>query len=62
MSDISGNFKGADKQTFIKFIHLLGTNVEDVQGYYGSIQLNVNAGKPDRSIFACIFKGAKIYE
>lgn len=35
---------------------------EEIQGYYDNMNLNKHADFPDWSIFADIFKGAKIYE
>jgi len=60
--DFLDNPENWENKTLPDFLEALSAYTEDVQGFYDNINLNVNADKPDWSIFADIFKGAKMYE
>ena len=60
--DLLDNPESWENKTLLDFLEALSAYTEDIQGYYDIMKLNVNADKPDWSIFADIFKGAKVYE
>jgi len=60
--DFLDNPENWENKTLPDFLEALSAYTENVQGFYDNMNLNVNADKPDWSIFADIFKGAKMYE
>ncbi len=60
--DFLDNSENWENKTLPDFLEALSSYTEDIQGYYDNMKLNLNADKPEWSIFAAIFKGAKIYE
>ena len=60
--DFISNPENWENKTLPEFLEALSSYAEDIQGYYDNMKLNKNADIPDWSIFADIFKGAKIYE
>jgi succinate dehydrogenase flavin-adding protein (antitoxin of CptAB toxin-antitoxin module) len=61
-NDLLDNPENWENKTLPDFLEALNTYTEDIQGYYDNMKLNVNADKPNWSLFADIFKGARIYE
>jgi hypothetical protein len=60
--DLLDNLENWENKTLPRFLEALNAYTEDIQGYYDNMKLNVNADKPNWSLFADIFKGARIYE
>lgn len=51
-----------ENKTLPDFLEALATYAEDIQGYYNNTKANINADTASWSMFADIFKGAKVYE
>ena len=62
LKDFTDNPSSWENRTLADFLEALSRYTEDVQSYYDNTGKNKNADKPDWSIFADIFLGAKVYE
>lgn len=51
-----------ENQTLETFLEAMIRYMEDIQGYYNNMNLNVNADEPTWENFMNIMKGASIYE
>jgi hypothetical protein len=60
--DFENNSGNWESKTLSDFLEALSAYTEEIQGYYDNMQMNIDADKPDWSVFADIFRGAKIYE
>lgn len=60
--DFINNPERWENRPLSDFLEAIGTYTEDIQDYYDNTNANINLDIPAWSIFADIFKGAKVYE
>lgn len=61
-SDLRKNPENWENKNLPHFLEALTSCVEDIQGYYDNMNLNVNSDIASWQLFADLFKSAKIYE
>lgn len=57
--DFLDNSESWKNKTLPEFLESLSVYIEDIQGYYDNMKLNINADKPEWSTFADILKRCK---
>ncbi|MDC6367215.1 MULTISPECIES: hypothetical protein [Flavobacteriaceae] len=60
--DLKENKSNWENKTLEDFLEAMEAYIEDVQGFYDNMKMDVDADKPTWENFKKILKGASIYE